>query len=56
MAVCFNFMKPNVQMTNLFRSNESEKLAVRYRKFNLQALVDIAVNIKGNSGRSCKYT
>lgn len=35
------------------RSNESEKLAVRYRKFDLKALVNIAENVEGNSGRSC---
>lgn len=35
------------------RSNESKKLAVRYRKFNLKALVNIAEKVKGDSRRSC---
>ncbi|RFU34648.1 hypothetical protein B7463_g1745, partial [Scytalidium lignicola] len=34
------------------RSGESEKLAVRYRRFNLDALLDVAVNSAGNGARS----
>ncbi|KAI9839782.1 MAG: Phosphotransferase enzyme [Sclerophora amabilis] len=33
--------------------SEPEKLAVRYRKFNLQALLDAAVNSAGNGAKSC---
>lgn len=32
-----------------FRCGEREKMAIRYRKFNLQALVEIAVNVVGAS-------
>lgn len=42
-----------VRRTNSSRSNESEKLAVRYRKFDLKALIDVAANVKGRSERSC---
>ncbi|TVY85520.1 Altered inheritance of mitochondrial mitochondria protein [Lachnellula suecica] len=34
-------------------SNESENLAIRYRKFNIPALVDAAVHAAGNGARSC---
>lgn len=36
------------------RSNESENLAIRYRKFNIPALVDAVVHAAGNGARSCK--
>lgn len=34
-------------------SRESEKLAMRYRKFNLQALLDASVKAAGNDEISC---
>lgn len=37
-----------------FRSNEAERLAIRYRRFNLDALVNAAVSILGNEASSCK--
>lgn len=37
----------------LFRSGESKKLAMRYRKFNLQALLDTSVKAAGNDEISC---
>lgn len=43
----------SVASNTVSRSNESEKLAVRYRKFDLKALVNIAENVKGDSRRSC---
>ncbi|KAG4429419.1 hypothetical protein IFR05_015093 [Cadophora sp. M221] len=42
------------------RSNKNENLAMRYREFNILALVDAAVRAAGNGARSCvkllKYT
>ncbi|KAH6719806.1 hypothetical protein BKA61DRAFT_667720 [Leptodontidium sp. MPI-SDFR-AT-0119] len=35
------------------RSDEPEKLAVRYRKFNLDALLDVVVKTAGGGARSC---
>ncbi|KAL5320589.1 hypothetical protein ACEPPN_011399 [Leptodophora sp. 'Broadleaf-Isolate-01'] len=35
------------------RSNERENLAIRYRKFNIPALVDAAVHAAGNGAKSC---
>ncbi|KAL2061038.1 hypothetical protein VTL71DRAFT_9090 [Oculimacula yallundae] len=34
-------------------TNESENLAKRYRKFNIPALIDAAVDAAGNGARSC---
>jgi hypothetical protein len=37
------------------RSWEAEKLAARYRKFNLPALLDAAVNVTGLKDVQCEY-
>lgn len=39
--------------SDVFRSGESEKLATRYRKFNLQGLLDASVKTVGTDGISC---
>ncbi len=36
-----------------FSSNEAERLAIRYRRFNLDALLNAAVSILGNEASSC---
>jgi hypothetical protein len=49
--VTFKSLSP--QTFNVSRRNEREKLAVRYRKFHLGALLDVAAKAKGDNGRSC---
>lgn len=39
--------------SNFFRSGECEKLATRYRKFDLQGLLDASVKTVGIDGISC---
>lgn len=39
--------------SDVSRSGESEKLATRYRKFNLQGLLDASVKTVGIYGISC---
>ena len=53
MAVC---IKPGqLKLANVFRSGEPEKLAMRYRKFSLPALLDECIKATGNDGSICKY-
>ncbi|KAF2841753.1 hypothetical protein M501DRAFT_990218 [Patellaria atrata CBS 101060] len=39
----------------MFRRNEPENLAVRYRKFNVSALINVAVNFIGDGAKSFFY-
>ncbi|CEJ55679.1 hypothetical protein PMG11_01927 [Penicillium brasilianum] len=43
-----------IDVADLFRSGESEKLATRYRKFNVQGLLDASVKAVGIDGISVK--
>jgi hypothetical protein len=44
---------PSSTFLTLSRCNDSVERALQYRKFNLQALVNAAVNIVGNGAKSC---
>lgn len=39
---------------NFARCDETEKTGTRYRKFNIQALLEVAVMAAGNEATSCK--
>jgi hypothetical protein len=50
---CMSYVFLCLAQSDVFRSGESEKLATRYRKFNLQGLLDASVKTVGIDGISC---
>lgn len=50
---CMSYGFPCLAQSDVFRSGESEKIATRYRKFNLQGLLDASVETVGIDGISC---
>lgn len=50
---CMSYLFLCVAQSDVFRCGESEKLATRYRKFNLQGLLDASVRTVGIDGISC---
>ena len=54
MAVRLRLFPYNHHYLTCSRSDEPEKLAMRYRRFDCDALMDVAVKAVGHGARSCK--
>lgn len=52
---CMSRLWADSYYSNFFRSGEPEKLGMRYRRFNLQALLNASAKPGGDAGTTCKW-